>query len=252
MAMATLDIRFYEELNDFLPADRQKETFPVPVTQTQTVKDVIEACGVPHVEVDLILVDGVSVSFDYRPHGAIRVAVYPMFESVDVTSVQRLRPRPLRRPRFIIDANLGRLARLLRLLGLDCKYDPTIDDAELAERSADETLTLLTRDRRLLMRRVIDRGYYVRSQDPPIQAAEVISRFDLAGLIDPLTRCTACNGVIAPVEKHSVLHLLPIKTRLYIDRFRQCSSCSKVFWKGAHWPRVEDLIRRIVHSSRYK
>jgi len=247
--MPVVVMRFYEELNDFLPAERRKTSFQVSVSETQTVKDIIEACGVPHVEVDLVVVDGESVDFSHRPAAAERIAVYPVFESVDITPVVRLRPSPLRTPRFIIDANLGRLARLLRLLGFDCLYDRDATDARIAERSARDNLILLTRDRRLLMRKVISRGYFVRSQIPRRQAAEVVARFDLYRLISPLTRCTECNGLILPVPREQILNRIPIRTRLYIREFRQCADCRKIFWRGAHWPNVERLVDEIMSAA---
>src|SRR5262245_35325727 len=92
--------RFYEELNDFLAPERRGTSFEYAYTGTPSVKDAVEAIGVPHTEIDLILVDGVSVRFDHLLRGGERVAVYPCFERLDLTGVTRLRPEPLRTPRF--------------------------------------------------------------------------------------------------------------------------------------------------------
>ena len=171
--------RFYEELNDFLPPDRRKVAFDYAFNGTPSVKDSIEAIGVPHPEVDLILVDDVSVGFDHLLNGGERVAVYPMFERVDISSLTRLRPNPLREPRFVLDVHLGKLARYLRLLGFDAIYDRDYDDATIATISRTERRLLLTRDKGLLKRNEVTRGYWLRNIQPRLQIAEVVEAFDL-------------------------------------------------------------------------
>jgi uncharacterized protein with PIN domain len=241
-----VELRFYEELNDFLPADQRKRTITKTILGAPSVKDVIESCGVPHPEIEIILVNGVSVGFDRHVRGGERIAVYPVFESMDISPLVRLRERPLRTVRFVVDVNLGRLARLLRLLGFDTAYDPAMDDADIARVSAAEHRVVLTRDRGLLMRRIISHGYYVRSQLPREQAVEVLARLDLTGEVRTFSRCTECNGRIVPREKGQVLQLLPQNTRRFYDEFFQCEQCGKVFWHGAHWGNLQELVQTIT------
>ena len=247
--MPRAEFRFYEELNDFLPVDQRKCTISRSFNGKPSVKDTIESCGVPHSEIDLILVNGESVGFDHHLTGGERVAVYPVFEGLDISPVVRLRERPLRNPRFLIDANLGRLVRLLRLLGFDSRYDQRMEDDEIAAVAAREGLTILTRDRRLLMRRIVSRGYFVRSQIPREQAAEVMRRFDLRTQVTTFTRCVDCNGVIKPVPKAGIVDRLPVNTRRFYDDFYQCSTCSKLFWRGAHWKNLLALITDIRSAA---
>ncbi len=247
--MPHAEFRFYEELNDFLPVSQRKCTIRRSFNGAPAVKDTIESCGVPHSEIDLIVVDGESVGFDYHLVGGERVAVYPVFEGLDISPVLRLRERPLRRSRFLVDANLGKLVRLLRLLGFDSRYDQQMDDDEIATTAAREGLTILTRDRRLLMRRIVTRGYFVRSQIPREQAAEVMRRFDLRTQVTTFTRCVDCNGVIKPVPKAEIQDRLPHNTRLFYDAFYQCSVCSKLYWRGAHWGNLLDLIGEIKSAA---
>src|SRR3954468_23432056 len=167
--------RFYEELNDFLAPALRKRDVAIPVDRARSVKDAIESAGVPHPEVDLILVDGRSVDFGHLLRGGERVAVYPMFERLDVGSLQRLRPRPLRDPRFIVDANLGKLARHLRMAGFDVLFDIDAGDAAIVDGAASTRRTILTRDKGLLRRREVERGYFVRSDQPDVQLAEVVA-----------------------------------------------------------------------------
>ena len=170
--MAVAVFRFYEELNDFLPARRRKIEFEHHFDRRASIKDMIESLGVPHTEVELILVNGRSVDFSYMVEDGNRISVYPVFESLDVSPLLRLRPEPLRDPRFVVDCNLGRLARYLRLLGFDCLYQNDYTDAGVALISQQQHRIVLTRDRRLLHRKIITHGFYIRASMPREQVRD--------------------------------------------------------------------------------
>ena len=172
-----------------------------PFRSHQTVKDVLEAMGIPHTEVDLILVNGNAEDFAHRPTSGDRIAAYPMFEALDIGSTTRLRPMPLRDPRFVIDVNLGRLARLLRVLGFDVWWSSDADDQTLADVSLGQQRILLTRDRALLKRRAITRGLFVRSDHPQEQTLEVIRRLDLRQRLAPFTRCGGATAGCSPLTR---------------------------------------------------
>ena len=241
--MGTLTIRFYEELNDFLLPDKRKREFTVPLHNRRSIKDLIESLGVPHVEVDLILVDGHSVGFDHLVHDGERISVYPVFESLDITGVQHLRPRPLRRPRFVLDVHLGWLARRLRLLGFDCLYERDMGDDDLARLSSEQNRILLTRDRGLLKRNFVTRGYCVRSTDPAEQLRELLERLDLNRWIEPFGRCSLCNGTLHEVPTEDVAGDVPPKSFQHFDRFWRCSDCHQVYWRGSHVKDIEKWMR---------
>jgi uncharacterized protein with PIN domain len=243
--MAVAHFRFYEELNDFLPQERRKVDFDYTFDRRASIKDAVEALGVPHTEVELILVNGVSVGFDYILADGDRISVYPVFESLDVTPLIRLRPAPLRTPRFVLDIHLGTLARYLRLLGFDTLYRNDYDDDELAQTSAVEHRILLTRDRDLLKRKIITHGMFIRSDKPRTQLADICRRLDLYGSFRPFSRCTRCNGLLEPVEKSEVIDRLEPKTKLYYDHFLRCANCGQIYWKGSHFGRMEALIEWI-------
>ena len=250
--MALASFRFYEELNDFLVPERYKTTFAHIFHRRASVKDMIESFGVPHTEVELILANGTSVDFSYIVRDGDRIAVYPMFESLDISPLLRLRPKPLRRPKFVLDTNLGRLARYLRLLGIDCLYRNDYQDGELAQISSSTDRILLTRDRTLLRHKIITRGYFVRATDPRLQVKEVLSRFDLNGTIAPFTRCTRCNGVLDDVDKMQVIDRLEPKTKRYFDRFRLCRDCQQIYWEGSHLHHATLLIDSLVEGHSCK
>ena len=180
------NFRFYEELNDFVVREYYKQTIAYRFGGKPAVKDPIEGLGVPHSEVDLILVNNESVGFDYRLKDGDRVAVYPVFERFNITSVQRLRARPLRVTAFIVDVNLGKLARRLRLLGFDAVHSNRLRDGEIVDIATREKRILLTRDKRLLFRKAITHGLWVRAADADTQLEEVLQRLDLYDQTRPL------------------------------------------------------------------
>ncbi len=204
--------------------------------------------GVPHTEVDLILVNGNSVDFSYILEDQDRVSVYPVFELLDIKDVTRLRPEPLRDPKFLVDVNLGRLARYLRLIGFDTLYRNDYVDEELVEISCSDGRILLTRDRQLLKHARITHGCFVHNTKPLKQVDEVIKRLDLVRSATPFKRCIRCNGLLQPVEKSVIEGRLPPLTRKYYEVFWMCGDCSQVFWKGAHFGRMMELVEGLLSS----
>jgi uncharacterized protein with PIN domain len=201
--------------------------------------------GIPHTEIDLIVVNGTPRDFAHRPVAGDRIAAYPMFEALDIEATSRLRPAALRETRFVVDVNLGRLARLLRLCGFDVWFRGDADDATLTEISLDQQRIVLTRDRGLLKRRAITHGVFVRSQHPEQQALEVLRRLDLGQQLAPLTRCLACNGALAAVAKREIIDRLEPLTRRYYDDFSCCTQCSRIYWAGSHHAGLVGLVQRL-------
>jgi uncharacterized protein with PIN domain len=246
----SVQFRFYEELNDFLPKVKRKKQFIYMFHGRPGIKDAIEAIGVPHTEVDLIIVNGKSVGFGYKLQNADRVAVYPVFESIDITPIVKLRSRPLRVSKFILDVHLGKLARMLRMLGFDTVYDKNYDDNTIISQALKEQRTILTRDQNLLKIKSVTHGYWLRSTEPLQQIVEVIDRFDLKSQVSPFIRCMLCNGEIKEIEKHKVLNKVPSQSLKYHDEFFYCLTCGKIYWKGSHYLKMEKKISNILHTSK--
>ncbi len=244
------EFRFYEELNDFLPPEKRKQTIAYRFDGHPGIKDPIEALGVPHPEVDLIVVNGRSVGFDYQLQPGDRVAVYPVFESLDIAPIVKLREKPLRRIAFVMDVNLGRLARKLRLLGFDALFSNAYRDDEIVAIAAAEKRIVLTRDRRLLHAKAVTHGYWVRSVLVARQVEEVLRRFDLAGQVKPFSRCADCNGEIERVAKEAVLDRLEPKTKKYYDTFFRCPACGKIYWEGSHIGQIRARFQGLVALSK--
>ena len=247
--MVTATFRFYEELNDFLAPRRRKQEFTVPCARQATTKHMIEALGVPHTEVELILVNGESVDFSRLLQDGDRVAVYPRFESMDVTPLLRVRDYPLRNPRFVADAHLGGLAHMLRMLGFDTLYDNHFDDDAIVEICEHDGRIVLTRDRELLKRRAVTHGCYVHALKSEEQLREVVERLDLARSARPFTRCLHCNLALRPVDKASVLDRLPPRVRELYERFSTCDQCGRVYWEGSHFRNMRRLLDGVLAND---
>jgi uncharacterized protein with PIN domain len=230
--MSTAQFFFFGRLNDFLSREQREQGIPVDFRERQSVKHLAESLGVPHPEIGPVQVNGRSATLETITQDGDRVEVYPVPDGCPVE------------PRFVLDGHLGRLAAYLRLLGFDCLYRNHYDDEDLAEDAHREGRILLTRDRRLLMRKAVDYGYCLRSLDPGEQLSEIIRRFDLAKHIVPFHRCPRCNHSLEPVSKEAVLDRLEPLTRLYFDEFQICPACQQIYWKGSHYERMQDLIEQ--------
>lgn len=208
--MSTATFAFFGRLNDFLPRDQRNQVIAVEFRGRQTLKHLAESLGVPHPEIGQVQVNGQERTLDTITEDGDRVELHPIPNG------------PPSEPRFILDGHLGRLAAYLRMLGFDCLYENDYNDEELADLAQKEGRILLSRDRRLLMRKAVSSGYCLRSLDPIEQLSEVIDRFDLTNRIAPFHRCLRCNHPLEPVAKEAVLDRLEPLTRLYFDEFQIC------------------------------
>lgn len=241
--MNQASFRFHAAFNFFLALHRREQTFRHSFDGQPSIKDTIEALGVPHTEVESIVVNGKPVDFSYLLRDGDEVHVYAITQEPAAgepgPSVQ---PEPLGEARFVLDVHLGRLASYLRMLGFDTLYRNDYDDPELAQISRDEDRILLTRDRGLLKRSMVRHGYSVRSTTPREQLAEVVERYGLFGAIRPFMRCATCNGLLAPASKDDIRGQISDDIIDYHDEFKQCASCRQIYWRGSHTQRMEELI----------
>ena len=234
--------RFYAELNDFLPQAQRKRQIEQVFEPPVPVRHLIETLGIPHTEVEVVLVNGESVDLECPVQDGDQVSVYPMFESLDISPVLKIRQSPLRNPRFLADAHLGKLAHLLRMLGFDTLYFNDAGDRHLAGLSADQGRVLLTRDKALLMRRRVMHGCFIRSTEPRRQLHQVLCRMDLLHMLRPFSRCMECNSPLQSVAKDRVIEKLPIGVARHYNAFWRCTGCARVYWKGHHYRAMQDWI----------
>ena len=246
----TVRLRFHGDLNVFLGSKAGDALIQRRFAEKTSIKDVIESCGVPHPEVDLILVDGRTVGFEHTLANDAKVEVFPVQNRGTDRKEKRLQITGI--ARFVADGHLGGLTRNLRLLGFDVAYDQNADDRELLEVMARENRALLTRDRRLLMHAIVQHGYYPRSQNADEQTIEVLRRFNLSESIAPFTRCVRCNAPLEEAAKPEIIDKLEPLTKIYYDQFRRCPACKQIYWSGSHFPKLQKRIEEIRSRVRSK
>lgn len=232
--MSMAHILFFGRLNDFLPRDQREQTIPIFFRGRQSIKHLAESLGVPHPEIGQVQVNGRTGTLSTITQDEDRVELHPISDGCPVE------------PRFVLDNHLGRLAAYLRMLGFDCLYQNQFDDEEMAKIAQEEARILLSRDRRLLMRKAVVHGYCLRSLDSLEQLSEVMKRFNLKERIRPFHRCLRCNQPLEPVAKEAILDRLEPLTRLYFDEFQICPACKQIYWKGSHFERMQSLVEQIT------
>jgi len=239
----TVRLRVYGDLDFFLLSRTRGGRIERHLSEKTSVKDVIESCGVPHTEVDLIFVNGKAVDFAYTVTSDAEIELYPPGIQSSYFREKRLQAHTIRE--FVADGHLGKLVRDLRLLGIDVAYDPAAEDRQLVEIASRNHRTLLTRDRRLLMHAAVQHGYYLRSQNPFEQTIEVLQRFDLGSILTPFSRCLRCNALLEPAEKKEVIGQLEPLTKIYYHEFRRCTGCAQVYWSGSHFAKLQKRLGQI-------
>ena len=232
-----IDIKLDKSLDFFLIRDLRDRTITVSFKGRQSFKHILESLGVPHTEIGTILMGGYQIGMDEIATDA---------SVIEVEAGVRL---PTSEPRFVLDGHLGRLAANLRMLGFDCTYHPENNDLELAEIAHSEERVLVTRDRRLLMRKSVEYGYCPRSMNPHEQLTEVVTRYSLIDWMHPFKRCIRCNQILVVVAKASILDRLQPLTKLYFDDFKICPDCRQIYWKGSHFDKMQRTIRTIVKNG---
>ncbi len=230
--MKVAHFSFLDDLSSLLPLANRNGTFEYTFSGPQSLKHLIESVGIPHTEIGELRANDRPVGLDYLVQNGDQIVVRggPQVDG------------QYEEPLFVLDGHLGRLASRLRVLGLDCLYRNDYTDQELARVSGGEQRILLSRDRRLLMRKAITRGYLIRSLITEIQFQEVFQRYGLERWIRPFQRCPRCNHLLEAVSKEQVLDRLEPLTRMYFDEFHICPACQQIYWKGSHYEKLQRLI----------
>jgi len=244
--MIQIVLRFYAELNFFLPEKYRQVSFEHDLHEHDSIKQVIESIGIPHTEVDLITRNGSAIRFEYQVQNGDRFDIYPVFETFDISDLTLLRPSPLRETKFVLDTHLGKLSTYLRMCGFDSLYRNDFNDETLANISANENRILLTRDRGLLKRSIVTHGYLVKENLPKDQLLEVLKHFYLTGHLDPLTRCLKCNTQIKSIDKAEIENFINERTAIYYQDFWICPSCQQIYWQGSHYNKMLAFINSAI------
>lgn len=245
MSSSCIFLTFLGSNQKLLRTEAQNGELLYPLTRRASIKDIIEALGVPHSEVGKIVLAGKELDFQFLPEGLERIEIHPFTRLIPVTTPTLLRPEPFSSLRFMVDINALKLGRNLRLVGLDTVTVPGGSLIEIAAEANRGQRILVTRNRELLKIRSVVFGQLLYSEQHQEQLREVCERYAVNSLIKPFSRCLSCNGILRPVTKDAILHLLEPLTIQYFNEFRQCVQCAKVYWKGSHHEKMERLIEQI-------
>ncbi len=240
--MYRVSLYFYSALNNYLSFDKRNKEFEITYKSRRSVKDLIESVGVPHTEVDVILVNDKSVDFSYILKDGDRVSVYPLGEPIDMNNIKHLKT-PFLKFKFVVDVHLGKLAKYLRLLGLDTIYEKNLKQDELIRKALEEERILITRNRNLLKKKNISYAILINSTCPEKQVEELFDRYDLSKHCKPFSRCMDCNTALEPIAKDEVLDRIPPKVKERCQDFVICWNCDKIFWKGTHFENMSEFIK---------
>lgn len=244
--MPQIFVRCYAELNDLLPKEMQFSTFPLSLLQNTLVQVLIERIGLPLEAIDLVLVNGEPVDLSHSLEANDYISLYPVFESFDISSIEKLHEHPLRQLRFVLDVHLGKLANHLRMFGFDTLYQNNYSDKDLLSSSINEKRILLSKDKSLLDNKSLTRAFLVKEKVPQSQLIEVFDRFDLYTSVKPFTRCITCNTLLQRVEKQSILTRIPDKVIKWCDEYQWCTKCDRIYWKGSHYVHMQSFIHDIL------
>lgn len=229
--MSTASFSFSSELERFLAKERRGRPFQYACARAATLKNAIEALGVPHTEVGKVTVNDEPATLQRAVREGDRIEVHARDPEMGSD------------PIFLADAHLGGLARFLRMLGFDTLHRNAFDDAEIRRLAEQEDRIVLTRDRELLKCREVRRGCYVRALKPESQLEEVAARYGLAPLARPFTLCLHCNLALHAVSPEEVAHRVPEKILERHQAFTHCRGCDRVYWPGSHYEKMRERLR---------
>jgi uncharacterized protein with PIN domain len=143
--------------------------------------------------------------------------------------------------KFVADGMLGSLSRWLRMMGHNVEYSTSFNDDKLLGLAKEEGRVLLTRDLELYKwstTRGID-AFYVEGKYEADRLAAIAGRFGIGLEVDLRTsRCPLCNTTIQIAPKTCVADRVEKNTFAHYDEFWECPKCGKVYWQGAHWPKI--------------
>ena len=247
MDASSLHLRLSDDLAGLLKRPWRGQTgISLVLDRRASIKDIIEALGIPHTEIWSLRLDGREIDFSHIPAAGERLILLGPVPPADPCRPTRLRPQPVAAIRFLVDRNAGRLAKLLRMAGLDAELVRDLPPGETAALAADTGRILLSRDREVLKRCQVIHGRLIRAEEPEDQLDEIITLYGLAPVLRPWSRCMVCNTPLRPVAREKILHRLQPLTRRYYRDFSLCGGCGRIYWRGSHYRRMRETLERIA------
>ena len=238
-------LTFHNDLQMLLKKSQAGKVVKYALKRRASLKDIIESQGVPHTEVAQILLGNKELGFAFIPVGGEDIDIFPFSEEISVFNSTLLRPQPMSSLKFMVDINVQKLARNLRIIGFDTSMVPDMRLIEIGKVATSEHRIVITRNRELLKCNTVVHGHLVRSEDHVIQLQEVVKLYKIKLHIKPFSRCIACNGDLMSVTKQDIIHRLEPLTRKYFNTFKRCSDCEKIYWQGSHYNQMLKMITEI-------
>lgn len=154
--------------------------------------------------------------------------------------------------KFVVDANVGKLAKWLRLMGHDATFFDGRNDADMILIALHEERVILTRDTHVMERGVISSGklraLLIEGDQPGAQILQVIRELNLDPLFRPFTVCLECNEPLQVVDKAAARERIPPYVFRTQDHFVECSKCLRVYWRGTHWQSMFKKLERLLED----
>jgi uncharacterized protein with PIN domain len=149
--------------------------------------------------------------------------------------------------KFIADCHLGKLAKFLRLMGIDTLYFPHIEDDSLLQLAKNEDRTILTRDRCLSQRKNAP-VFFLEPKETQAQLKLLIDLYKLREHPASFSRCIVCNTPLQTIDKEKIIERLPEKVKKYFNYFEYCPKCDRIYWRGDHYRRMKKYLDQVLES----
>ncbi|MFC1744959.1 Mut7-C RNAse domain-containing protein [Candidatus Riflebacteria bacterium] len=245
----TAILRFYGELNYFLPDSVWHRPFYYSFYENPTFSDLMDSFKIPPEKIGLLLLDGEVVELSCPLKEGSRATFYPRFQNIDISEEISASKKPVVSPRFILPLNLGKLTKYLRMLGFDSICEPDFIPGKVDVLAMQEGRVLLSRSKKFAARKLYAECYVVKSEQPAIQVREVVNRFNLMPLVKYFQRCLKCNSPLKVMEKSEIYSRLLPYIRKNFNLFFICPGCDRVYWMGTHYKKMKEKIETILHTT---
>ena len=245
MTFPWVNLTFHNDLQMLLKKSHEGKMVEYALERRASLKDIIESQGIPHTEVAQILLKNIELGFGFIPGGGEAIDILPFSEEISVFTSTLLRPQPICSLKFMVDINVQKLARNLRLIGFDTTLVPVMRLVEIGNVATNQQRILITRNRELLKCNTVIHGHLLRSENHVIQLQETVKLYKLKLHIKPFSRCMACNGDLISVAKQDITHRLEPLTQKYFNTFKCCNDCEKIYWQGSHHKQMLQLIAEV-------
>ena len=152
-------------------------------------------------------------------------------------------------PKFMVDNNVGKLVRRLRMMGYDTLFFTGSKDSDMISKALTEKRVLLTRDTQIVKRRVVFTGQLkailLESDDPELQMEQVVEVLNLDCEFRPFALCLECNQPLLEVGRQEVKDLVPAYVFKTQTHYRRCPGCRRIYWQRTHWQAMNLKLEKV-------